>query len=430
MAVPVDWANPDGERIDISLILDRADDPAHTVGTLVSLPGGPGTSGVDEILAGQKFSPELHKRFDIVSLDPRGVKRSHPIRCDAALAANWPNLVPDAGGALADVHAYARDLADSCREYTGPLLDHMDAVSVARDVDALRTALGADQLTLYSRSYGTMPAQAYAELFPHHLRASVLDSVDDHGRDGAQFLTSQARAGEDTFTEFIDWCARERSCVLHGTDVAHLYTGLFSAATEGRLRDPADSHTPLWPLKLSQRITAHLYEPDWAGLAEDLKTLTGQPLGPPLAHQRPIRSGEPVDFPALAVCADWNFDIDDQAQWLRAWQAQNRAAPTLRTHFAWAAGSLCSGLPIASTNLPHAPRDAGAPPVLILNSRHDPATPYEWATRVAAGTARAHLLTYQGWGHGMYGRTPCMTAAADRYLIDLTTPSVDSCPAR
>ncbi|MGW0180298.1 alpha/beta hydrolase [Nocardia sp. NPDC003345] len=427
--VPVDWSDPGGARIEIAVILDRVDDPRRRVGTLVSLPGGPGSSGIDEIMRGGKFSPGLHDRFDIVSLDPRGVRRSHPMRCDSGLVQDRPGLVPDAGGRFDEVRAYARDLADSCREYTGALVDHLDAVSVARDIEAMRGALGADRLSLYGRSYGTMPAQAYAELFPDRLRAVVLDSVDDHSLTGPEFVTSSARAGEDAITEFIGWCARNPGCALHGQDIGAMYTDLFAAATAGRLRDPRAPQQPVAPLELSQRVTARLYGPEWPALAADLRAFSEQPLGAPVAATRPARSGTPVEFPAIAVCSDWDFRVGEQADWLRQWQEQNAQAPTLRAHFAWAAGSICAGGWPAPANPPHVPRDTGAPPILILNSRHDPATPHEWATGVAARTPRATLLTYAGHGHGIYGRTPCTTAAGDRYLIDLEMPAARLCPA-
>jgi pimeloyl-ACP methyl ester carboxylesterase len=114
MAVPIAWADPGGSTIDVAVVRDRADDAARKVGTLVLLPGGPGSSWVDEILRG-KFSPELRARFDIISLDPRGVKRSHPVLCDGGLGANRPNMMPDAGGRIDEARSYARDLADSCR---------------------------------------------------------------------------------------------------------------------------------------------------------------------------------------------------------------------------------------------------------------------------------------------------------------------------
>ncbi len=127
------------------------------------------------------------------------------------------------------------------------------------------------------------------------------------------------------------------------------------------------------------------------------------------------------------MCSDWNFDIGDQREWLRLWDEQNANAPVLRSHFAWDAGTLCSGWPVRPGNPQHRPDIRQGPAILVMNSAHDPATPHEWAAGVTAHTARATLLTYTGWGHGTYSRTPCTTAAADRYLIDLTMPALSEC---
>ncbi|WP_187776180.1 alpha/beta hydrolase [Antrihabitans cavernicola] len=400
--VPIDWARPDGDSIEMAVARRTATDPAHRIGSLISMPGGPGSSGVDDLLAAPKFSPELNSRFDVVSFDPRGVGRSHPVTCDAGLAATMPNVVPDKGARLDDVQSYAKKLAASCRARTGPLMDHLDAVSVARDIEALRRALGDDRISLYGRSYGTMPGQSYAELFPDHLRALVLDSVDDHSLDGDAFLASEARAGQDTFDQFAAWCDRDTACVLHGQDVHAVY-GARAASTD--------------LLQLSSATTQLLYKPDWPALATMFET------GPvPAQPPPPVHDGG-VAMPTTIVCSDWHFDISSQQQWEQLWQQQNRNAPTLRAHFAWAAGSLCSGWPTAPPNPPHVPNRPATPPVLIMNGLHDPATPYEWALGVERNTPGATLLTYDGPGHGSYPRNACTTTAADRYLIDLTVPA-------
>ncbi|MEV6134760.1 alpha/beta hydrolase [Nocardia sp. NPDC051990] len=429
MSVPIDWSRPEGASIDVAVVRDQADEPAHKVGTLISLAGGPGTSGVDEIMRGDKFSAELRARFDIVGFDPRGVRRSHPLQCDAGLAMTRPGMVPDTGAKLDEVRSYTRKLADTCRRYTGPLIDHLDSMSVARDIEAIRAALGVDQISVYSRSYGTLAAQAYAESFPQRLRASVLDSVDDHSLDGAAFMASEARAGEDTFTEFASWCARDEQCVLHDADVRGTYGELYDRAARGELRDPIAPDKPLGPLELSMKVTHRLYRPEWSRLATELHALLDQPTGTPIQPPPPTLRGEPTPMAELIVCFDWNFDIHDQRDWLRLWREQNDNAPTLRAHFAWGAGSICSGWPSEPANPPHPPANQSGPPILILTSRHDPATPNEWARQVAAQTHRATLLTYAGWGHGIYDRTPCTTNATDRYLIDGTIPAPVSCPA-
>src|SRR5881392_1096412 len=80
LAVPVDWAHPRGDKIDIALARRKATDPAARIGSLLVNPGGPGGSGVDFVLfAPGFFSDELRRHFDLVGFDPRGVARSHPV---------------------------------------------------------------------------------------------------------------------------------------------------------------------------------------------------------------------------------------------------------------------------------------------------------------------------------------------------------------
>jgi hypothetical protein len=54
---------------------------------------------------------------------------------------------------------------------------------------------------------------------------------------------------------------------------------------------------------------------------------------------------------------------------------------------------------------------------------YDPATPYSWAANAHRQSKDTTvLLTYEGWGHGVYGRSECTTAPVDTYLITLKTP--------
>ncbi|MCX5415768.1 alpha/beta hydrolase [Streptomyces sp. NBC_00059] len=73
----------------------------------------------------------------------------------------------------------------------------------------------------------------------------------------------------------------------------------------------------------------------------------------------------------------------------------------------------------------------GAPPILVSNALHDPATGYAWAVSVTRQLGRSGvLLTNEGHGHGSVTRGPCMEDAVDSYLTDLTVPPRGtSCPA-
>jgi pimeloyl-ACP methyl ester carboxylesterase len=409
ITVPIDYAHPDTGTINVAVARQKA--TGKREGTLVFMPGGPGGSGVDRLLAGNIVPAEVAARYDVVSFDPRGTNRSHPIECDTDLATNLPNVVPDAGAKLADVQAYAKQLGDSCREHTGPLLDHVDSVSVARDIDALRAALGERKVTLYGRSYGTLAGQMYAENFPHRVRGIVLDSVFNHGIDQSKFITTQVAAGEDAFTAFANWCADDTSCALHGQDVSQVYRDLWDKSVRGEL--------PVPPMALNQNTLNKFYGPDWAGLAEQLSGMTGTRA-----------MAETTPFPIGAFCADHKTRFSSQGEWLSLWRKQNAVAPTMRTHFAWAVVSLCSAWPAATPNPQHRTDADDAPPILILNSLHDPATGYAWAKDVHRQLDDSVLLTYDGSGHGVMDRTDCTRAVFTDYVLNRETPRPGThCPA-
>lgn len=67
--------------------------------------------------------------------------------------------------------SYNRKLAADCRQRNGPLFDHIDDLSVAKDLEAIRVALGKDKLTYYGVSHGTLIGQQYAEMYPQRRAA-------------------------------------------------------------------------------------------------------------------------------------------------------------------------------------------------------------------------------------------------------------------
>jgi len=404
MTVPIDWDDRSLGTIDV--IVARTEATGQKVGTLVYMPGGPGDSGVNRLLRGNVVPAAVAEKYDVVSYDPRGTNRSNPVVCDADLVANLPETVPDAGARLADVQEYARDLGESCRQHTGPLVDHVDNVSVAHDIDALRAELGERKVTLYGRSYGTLAGQMYAENFPHRVRGLVLDSVFDHSLPAREFLTTEASFAEDSFVEFEKWCAADASCVLHGQDVGQVYGELWERALRGELPMPAAA--------LNQQLVNRFYGPAWANAATLLQSLAD---GARIAAQEEV-----TPFPLGAFCTDHKVRISSQREWESLWRDQKAAAPTVRTHFAWGAVSLCSAWPADTPNPQHRTRlDDDVPPVLIMNALHDPATGYGWAKSVHRQVGGA-LLTYDGWGHGVTDRNDCTRAVFTRYVLERKTP--------
>ncbi|MEO3745920.1 alpha/beta fold hydrolase [Plantactinospora sp. B5E13] len=439
LAVPIDWSHPNGPTFDLALARRTATDPAARVGALFFGPGGPGDSGVSRVANPnnfRRFSPELHRRFDIVSFDPRGVGASSPVRCSTELLNQRPTPVLTSQADFDRTVLYNRRLWQDCRERTGPVFDHVDTVSMARDLDAVRAALGETRLTYHGSSYGTLLGEQYAELFPHRVRAMVLESVVDHSLDTRDFLNTQTTAAQDSFDAFVAWCGRTESCPLYGQDVRAVWADLMDRAGRGEVPDPKDPSATLTPYALSGFLAPRaLYNPDYAGLAGMISTLSAQARGGTVAARVadpiPTAPGAQTSSNYLAIfCQDWHLPIRDYREYAARLREMARIAPDLPYPQALAVVESCLGSPLVD-NPQHRLKIHSEQPLLLLNAVHDPATGYNWATNVARQLGRhGVLLSYEGSGHGVYTATSCTRDTVDAYLIRLAVPAHGTrCPA-
>jgi pimeloyl-ACP methyl ester carboxylesterase len=309
-------------------------------------------------------------------------------------------------------------------------------VSVARDLDAVRAALGDTTLNWYGASYGTLMGQMYAELFPDRIRAMVNDGNMDHSLGTADFQLTEASFAEDSYDQFVAWCNRSPNCILHGQDVRAIYADLLARADAGALIDPSDGHhVSSWELL---DITQFFFSrPRWTQLAELIQSLaTGAASAAaeaaraaftadraPKVHQTATKT-QLVEDVRPQFCQDWSLPIRSFAELDRLWNASNRIAPSMRTSMqAWVSNMQCIGWPGPVNNPQHRLDVQGAPTILMLNGKHDPATGYEWALHVAAQLRdQAVLVTYEGAGHTAYRRNACTRGAADQYLLEGTVP--------
>ncbi|SDT79215.1 alpha/beta hydrolase [Actinoplanes derwentensis] len=429
MRVPVDWTVPSGPQIELNLARSPATDPKSRIGALMVNPGGPGVSAVNMALDHEYFGAAVQRRFDIVGIDPRGVGRSAPILCDQDLVDERPDPLFDTEAAFTAAGDYNRRLAADCARRSGPVYDHADTVSVVRDMEAVRLALGEQRISFFGASYGTLIGQLYAERYPDRLRALVLDGVMDHSAGADAFLTQTTEAVQAAFDEFVAWCARDTDCALRGRDVKRIWAELIRRATSGELIDPYDppSRLGVWDL-LSAAFSA-FYDPQWYSFAHYLK----EAYEPAPAGRRALRHGTdltPHSFPAV-MCQDWSLPVGGFTGFRERLRALAVRAPQVRVSpLALTAVAGCLGIAAPPVN-PQRPIPTATGPVLVVNSRFDPATAYVWAQQVARQFGpTARLFTYQGWGHVAYTHSACIQAAVDRYLADLTLPAVGaSCPA-
>jgi pimeloyl-ACP methyl ester carboxylesterase len=408
LTLPIDWSRPHGPTFGLAVARRTATDPAHRVGTLIFGPGGPGDSGVDRVANGAgRFSDDLRSHFDIVSFDPRGVGASQPITCDPALIAAAPPPVLTSQADFDATLNYNRTLWADCRHRTGALFDHADTASTVRDLDALRAALGERTLTFHGSSYGTLLGEQYAERYPGRVRAIVLESVVDHGTaDPGEFLSAQAWALQDSFDAFVTWCNEDATCALHGRDVRAIWSGLLAKAAAGDLG--------MSPFDLVAVAHKGVKDPDYAKLAQTLAYLDGGGTGQPVGN---------LGVVVPAFCGDWSLPIRDYADYTAVLRRAARVAPDVRYPAQVFALTMCLGWPKPVANPQHDLHVTTRIPLLLLNSRHDPATGLNWAASTARQLGRHGILvTYAGAGHGSYTSSDCMQQTADRYLISLTLP--------
>ncbi|RKT57057.1 alpha/beta hydrolase [Saccharothrix australiensis] len=420
LRLPVDWANPRGDKFDLALARRKATKPAERIGAMLINPGGPGGSGVDfALFADRFFSPRVQERFDIIGFDPRGVARSQPVLCSEDLLVNAPSQYPANQAEFEALARYNRELAADCRKKTGPIYDHVDTISVVNDIEALRRVLGERKLNYYGVSYGTLIGQQYAERYGRNIRSMVIDSNMDHSLGTRGFVESEARTAEDSFREFVKWCDRTASCALHGRDVAKFWDDLLAKADRGEVTDPSDPTRKIPAELIIRAAFGAFYGPNWQPLAEALVQLDAGTAAPRLFAE------EAVNFPFPAVfCQDWAMRVRDHREFSGLVRRANEIAPHMRgSSLGHNAVAGCVGLPEKVNNPQHRLRIKHAPKILMMNALHDPATGYEWAVNAHRQSRDTTvLLTYEGWGHGVYDRSSCTQDTTDAYLIERRVP--------
>lgn len=406
--VPLDWSRPEGPKIGIFVARHRATDPAKRIGVLMSNPGGPGMPGSHDALYAddpyEGYSPAMLQRFDMIGFDPRGIGRSDNAVCDESLVGKIPARPRDAAE-FERMRTLSGRLAESCLKGTGPLAAHMDGESVARDMDAIRAALGEDRISFIGHSYGTFLGRSYANLFPERLRALALDSAMDPDRPNAErYLTDGSVTVEKTFLKVADWCAKKAGCAPKGKDLGAVTDELFARADAGELHEPGPKGPTAKKVsadQLSDFLTSELRRWDPEETVRQLRALqTGK------GEVRLYGGGSADLAMRLVLCRDYDFRIRDHAQYRAIRERVAKAAP----HVRYNSQALDTVLGCQGWTMPPKPaptRAKGAlPPVLVVNATHDLATPLPGARRMAGSFPKATLLTRDTVGHWLYRSGP------------------------
>lgn len=430
LAVPLDHADPDGELIDIALVRQPATgDPTDRIGSLVINPGGPGGSGVDAIDTLRVTIPaEVTEVFDLVGFDPRGVGASSPIECDLAHD-DGVELVPAGDRATweAQLARLEQQLA-TCTAEPEALFAAVGTNNAARDLDLIREAVGDEQLTFLGFSYGSRLGATYAELFPERVRALVLDGALKPSTDLRAIFDEQAGGFDRAFGNFADACDADPDCLLREIGPTRdVVAALRDELVEIGSFTTDDPARVLTAGEFDLGIIAALYsKASWPFLAQGLYlaetnadgTLL-QVLGDSFLGRRADGSYSNLsESNAFINCADDPSRLTVDEAWARA-DALGARSEQFGTRLRATTG--CLGLPDPVDPLVLGPA-AGAPPILVIGTTGDPATPYEWAIELADFLDSGVLYTVEAEGHTAYTSAQCANDVVNAYLIDLVVP--------
>jgi pimeloyl-ACP methyl ester carboxylesterase len=441
--VPQDWHNPgNGKTFDIALVRARSKSQHDRIGSLVVNPGGPGGSGIQlaaGLLApGQKFPTAVTDRFDIVGFDPRGVGMSTEVKCltptaeDSIFAAD-PDPMSQAD--FDKVVALNRAAEAPCGVKYGSQLPLFSTEQAARDIDAVRMAIGDDKLTYLGYSYGTLLGAVYAQLFPTKVRAAVLDGAIDPKQDVVARSEGQAAGFEHAFDNFVTWCkANPTECPISDDPRGAVMAALAQGRTAPVTGPDGRKATAGW---IFTGVAEAMYaKSEWPILAAGIADLKSGDatnifrLADNYAERSPNGQYTNLFDDNDAVnCAD--FAHQPTLDQIRGYQA------AWRQKYPLFGGPLATGLISCAAHVwpgtydpyPAGPA-TGAPPIVVVGTTGDPATPYAQTQKLADMLGDGHVITWEGEGHTAFPQTKCITEAVDAYLIDLTVPPAGlTCPA-
>lgn len=257
----LDPARPAGPQIDVhyavlpALARNKRPDPVFFFA------GGPGQSAID--IAGQVASilARFANRRDIVLVDQRGVGRSAPLMCET----------DDPALPLAELFSLdrQRQRLAACQVALKALphgdLRFFTTTIAMQDVDAVRAALGAEQINAIGASYGTRAVLEYQRQFPQRVRRAVIDGVAPPDMALPQAMSADNQSALDAL---FAACAADRACAAAEPQLAERWRALLASLPRtATLRHPLTDRSETLTLtrdSLLGMVRGPLYSPPLA----------------------------------------------------------------------------------------------------------------------------------------------------------------------
>ena len=341
---------------------------------------------------------------------------------------------PDTPAERADLATRLQQLAQSCEARSGNLLPYVSSESSVRDMDRIRQAVGDKKLTYLGYSYGTYLGTLYAKLFPSKVRALVLDGAIDPNLSAVEVGAEQAGGFERSLDAFLADCSANRRCSFNNAgDSAGAFDRL--AAQVDAQPVPAGNGRTLGGGEFDLGVAQALYSgkegyTGWsrrwrapsAGDGSRLLALSDEYTG--RQRQRQLR---------LVAARVLGHRLSRRTVGRRAGRLHGRGAAIQRGCAARRSGAPQRRAHLRYWPVPPVANEApihvdGTPPILVVGTTNDPATPLKWAQGLSQELTSAVLLTAVGTQHTAFvtALNQCVDDHVVTYLVDLKPPPKDT----
>lgn len=442
--VPLDYGTPSKGRTDLHIARVKASDPnpANHKGTLLVLPGGPPSAGVDYVGytadLNRSVSPELQKVYNLVGIQQIGSWDGVQCMSGDPLKQYWETShLPKNNAEVHTVADLEKTFNEGCASAQNPLVPYMNTARSIKDMETVRQALGVSKFNLLGFSYGTALAHGYMSQYPANVQRSVLDSVVDRSMPDPIHDKENNVAFDKSWSLYKDWCQASPECTLKGQNLDQLFNQAVATARTIGIPAPRNpfGNRPLndWELTVGMEALTGAGEAtrQWATtVLSDAVAGDGSQaefLYDLLTGRRQDGSYFGGDGTRRSfTCNDsiWSqtFHTPEDVQ---AWaQFTQLIAPRYGSASVYQGVAQCYGWPLAPVSpAPHTENVPAGVGALLINADNDASTPLLWAKRVQKSIPGSRMVVVKGATHLQMSHSRCATNYAVQYLLNGTLPT-------
>lgn len=431
-----DSANTNTIRLAVAIAEGAEDGPADPI---IVLSGGPGEKTVANAgLALGVFGSVNTEGRDLIQFDQRGVGLSEPVlECPEFSEAFLANLTETDPNAAAErlfngVTACGARLADE-----GFNLNAFNTLQNAADVEAIRIALGYEQVNLLGVSYGSELAQSIMRDFPASIRSVVIDSVLPLDE---SFFVNASRTVIESLDRLLATCAADDACNsaypdLRGTlfSVIDRYN---AEPVEVQITNPLNGEQVPYLMtgdNILSTLSILLYQ---APTLPQLPRAISDVANGDLALMTQL-SGILLIAPDLlsrgmnysVFCQDdlIGRDAQDFLDVFAALPPQYAGRADIEVAIETGPLAMCANWPVTPLDASILEPLQSDIPTLVLSGEFDPVTPSEYAARVAEGLSNSYSYVIPAIGHSANVSSECARAISASFISDPASQPDDSC---